>query len=622
MLSPESRTVLLDDLRPPAGYRLDAAVATTYTLSLEAALLPALAFAASSVGDAASADEVQRADPVLLLESIRAAASKVDIFCQAGLISVPQRAPDLAAFMEPMLHQIPRTQRGGLFHPKIWALRFQQVGGEAHSYRLLILSRNLTLDDSWDVAVRLDSRGMADAPRTANEPLASLIRDLPSGTLHHLDSEREQRVRRLAADLARVDWELPHGVEGVEFHRGGRGIPKSLKTHGRVLIISPFITDDITGVVSPNARARTVVSRKESLDQLSPDALMQLSGTYILDPSAELSHPEDNEGERPDQPTRSLGRTLHAKAYIVDHTKQWAKSSLILGSTNATAPGFTINEELLVEFLGHRDLLGIDATLGRREDGLSLHPQSSPFGAFLAPYSTDGGASPSAEEREDREFEQRLLAIGEIPHTVRIVASEGDVHQLSLTSQQPYCLPDGWHGTLHLLTRSAELRKADPGKPIDLRFDDIPTADLTAYVIVTLTSPNGHERSATLVADLKGAPRDRWDHVLARQIDTPDKFMRYMLLLLSLDQPHLLTQLALPDSTGANAFRGDEALGAPGLLELVLRNLRHRPSAILDLDKLMRRLERTQEGRSRIPSEVVRLWPQIIKAARARKVTG
>ncbi|MBB1510283.1 phospholipase D family protein [Tessaracoccus sp. MC1756] len=524
--------------------------------------------------------------------------------------------------MEPMLHQMPRTQRGGLFHPKLWALRFRETEGEALSYRLLILSRNLTLDDSWDVAVRLDSRGLADGPRAANEPLASLVRDLPLGVLHRLDDERVHRVRGLAADLSKVHWELPDGVEAVEFHRGGRGIPPSLKTHGRVLIISPFITDDIASFVSPNAGARTVVSRKESLDQLSPDALAQLAATYILDPSAELLHQDDSEGEQLDQPTRPLGRTLHAKAYIVDHTKQWTKSSLILGSANATAPGFTINEELLVEFLGRRDLFGINATLGRHEDGRPLDTHGSTLGAFLASYSTDGGVSPSAEEREDHEFERRLLAIGEIPHTVRIVASEDEHHDVSLTSQEPYPLPDGWRATLRLLTRGAELRRAGPDKPVDLRFDAIPTADLTAYVIVTLTAPNGHERSATIVADLKGAPRDRWDHVLARQIDTPAKFMRYMLLLLSLDQPNLLAQLARTDTPAGSGFGGEGAFGAPGLLELVLRNLRHRPSTILDLDKLMRRLRKTEEGRSRIPPEVARLWPQIIKAARARKETA
>lgn len=618
MLSPEARTILLDDLRPPAGYRLDAAVATTFTLSLEAALLPALAFVASTVGDAESAGDLQRADPVLLLESIRAATDKMDIFCQAGLISVPTQAPDLAAFMEPMLHQMPRSRRGGLFHPKLWALRFRETDGRGVTYRLLALSRNLTLDDSWDMSVRLDSRSVADTPVPGNAPLTNLIRDLPGGAIHPLASQRARRVRELADDLAHVRWELPESVESLTFHRGGAGVPETLNTHGSALIISPFVTDDVVRTLTPNANRRIVVSRETSLDQLQPETLEQLDGTYVLDPSAETVA-RNNGPATGHWTTGSVGRALHAKAYVVDLTRHWTKSALILGSANATGPAFTRNEELLVEFVGPREVFGIDAVLGRTEAGEPSEGHASTLGGFLVPYSTDGGATPVAADREEQEFERQLLAVGEVPHVMRVMSSEGDLHDVSVTTQRPYSLPQGWLAKLRLLTRPAELRDASTDQHLECHFAGIPTADLTAYVIVTLTNEKGHDRSATIVADLRGAPRDRWDHVLARQIDTPDKFMRYVLLLLSLDQPHLRAQLALTDTTREDGPGLFGTLGGAGLLELVLRNLRHRPTAILDLDKLMRRLNQTEEGRSRIPPEVSRLWPQVMKAARARQ---
>lgn len=618
MLSPEARTTLLDDLRPPAGYHLDAAVATTFTLSLEAALLPALAFVASTVGDAESAGDVQRADPVLLLESIRAATDKVDIFCQAGLISVPTQAPDLAAFMEPMLHQMPRGRKGGLFHPKLWALRFRETNGEGVAYRLLVLSRNLTLDDSWDISVRLDSRAVADTPVPGNEPLANLLRDLPGDSIHSLTAERANRVRGLADDVARVRWELPERVESLAFHRGRSGVPDIMDTCGPVLIISPFITDDVVRTLTPNASRRIVVSRDSSLDQLQPETLEQLHATYVLDPSAEIVQNDDDPTSE-DRPARSVGRTLHAKAYVVDLTRRWSKSALIVGSANATGPAFSLNEELLVEFVGPRDVFGIDAVLGRTEDGVPSNNHQSALGGFLVSYSTDGGATPSSVDREEQEFERQLLKIGTIPHLVSVTASDGGHHDVSVTTQRPYPLPQGWSAKLRLLTRPAELREVPAGKRIECHFDAISTPDLTAYVIVTLTNEKGYEHSATIVAALQGAPQDRWDHVLARQIDTPDKFLRYVLLLLSMDQPHLVAQLAMTDTKrdGGSDLAG--TFGAAGLLELVLHNLRHRPTAILDLDKLMHRLSKTKEGRSRIPPEVARLWPQIMKAAQTSK---
>ncbi|WP_158630894.1 hypothetical protein [Micromonospora inaquosa] len=46
MLAPDSRSLLVDALRPPLGARLSRAVALTFTLDLESLLVAPLAFAA------------------------------------------------------------------------------------------------------------------------------------------------------------------------------------------------------------------------------------------------------------------------------------------------------------------------------------------------------------------------------------------------------------------------------------------------------------------------------------------------------------------------------------------------------------------------------------------------
>ena len=73
MLEPDSRAILLDELRPPDGFRLDAAVATTFTLSLVAALVPPLAFASEQLQG--------NSDPISALEAIRSSGDRIDIFC-------------------------------------------------------------------------------------------------------------------------------------------------------------------------------------------------------------------------------------------------------------------------------------------------------------------------------------------------------------------------------------------------------------------------------------------------------------------------------------------------------------------------------------------------------------
>ena len=63
MLAPDSRALLLDALRPPRGCSLDRAVATTFTLDLEAALMVPLAFAGFRFED--------EPDPIEVMESLR-----------------------------------------------------------------------------------------------------------------------------------------------------------------------------------------------------------------------------------------------------------------------------------------------------------------------------------------------------------------------------------------------------------------------------------------------------------------------------------------------------------------------------------------------------------------------
>ena len=163
MLAPDGRAVLLDALRPPQGYELGFAVATTFTLDLAAALIVPLAFAGSQLGEAK--------DPVAVMEAVRSSADRVAIFCQAGNIVVPQQASDLVAFIEQCVHEVRRPKPGHLFHPKLWALRYEAEEHEP-TYRLLVLTRNLTLDRSWDLVLRLDSDDTRRRRNRDNEQLA------------------------------------------------------------------------------------------------------------------------------------------------------------------------------------------------------------------------------------------------------------------------------------------------------------------------------------------------------------------------------------------------------------------------------------------------------------------
>ena len=171
MLEPDDRHELLAALQPPAGFSLDRAVGTTFSLDLQALLTAPVAFALLE-----AEREEDGLGATVILEAIRRNATRIDVFCQAGQIAMPERYRPLLAYVEEVVHEVTPETEGRVFHPKLWVIRFQSADGE-RCYRVLCLSRNLTFDRSWDTVLRLEGRP-ARRSRTLtarNRPLAKFV---------------------------------------------------------------------------------------------------------------------------------------------------------------------------------------------------------------------------------------------------------------------------------------------------------------------------------------------------------------------------------------------------------------------------------------------------------------
>ena len=128
---------------------LDRAVGTSFTLDLEAMLLAPLAFALFDTDQAAS-------DPTALLAAIQQNAENIALYCDRAHIYSKPSEQKLFVLLEPSLLPV-AAPNGGSFHPKLWALRFRDADGDVR-HRVLVLSRNLTFDTSWDLVARLDEQ--------------------------------------------------------------------------------------------------------------------------------------------------------------------------------------------------------------------------------------------------------------------------------------------------------------------------------------------------------------------------------------------------------------------------------------------------------------------------------
>jgi hypothetical protein len=133
--------------------------------------------------------------------------------------------------------------------------------------------------------------------------------------------------------------------------------------------------------------------------------------------------------------------------------------------------------------------------------------------------------------------------------------------------------------------------------------------DVTPFVVVTAQDHRGVSQHTVVHAQLIGDPAGRFDEVIARQVDTPEKFLRFLALLLGLFGETSL----LP---GAGDGSGSWAVSpGSGVLEMLLRGLVDRRTQLDDLARLVTRLESTEQGRKVLPHGFAELW-QVVDAVR------
>ncbi|SBT52818.1 phospholipase D family protein [Micromonospora auratinigra] len=574
MLAPDSRALLLEALRPPAGAQLSRAVALTFTLDLESLLIAPLAFAAHGMREST--------DPITVMEGVRRCADRIDVFCQAGQITVPPTRSALLAFVEPMVHQVRRPKPGHLFHPKVWALRFRDETTGETSLRLLVLSRNLTKDRSWDVCLRLDG-AIGARPRADNRPLFDLVRHAVRLAVAPLPPGRQGAVEALAEDLRRAEWELPDGAREMIFHALGVPGARPPRFEGtRHLVISPFCTPGGLDRYAPGGQL-ALVSRQETLDCL-PEEMVAGVEAFVVNALAGLPAEGAPSGQE-------VLHGLHAKVYVVEKGHQ---ARVLLGSANATDAAFGGNVELLVELVGSRAQWGINTVLGP-EAGLR---------GILEPYDRHDATE---SEPEPTALLDLIRDIAAIPLSGTVIP-DADSYSIRLTSQEDLPNLPGVRITAQMHARRGEAVPLVAGQRAAAVFTGLALADITPFIVITAEDATGREQTVVL-ATLIGDPAHRLDHVLAQQIDTPEKFLRFLLLILGLGSD------AAAAGNGEVGGSGAWRAGGTGILELLLNALVDRPDQLDDLARLVTRIDANRDSHRLLPAGFPELW-RVITAAR------
>jgi hypothetical protein len=619
MLNPDTTVLLTDALLPPPGFDVDVAVVTTYSLDLTAVLVAPMTFALGNVDDARA---IGSGDPVQMLDAVKRHIGHTTVFCQAAAIHVPATHSRILAFLEDSIFQVEPPAEDALFHPKLWVLRFVRPNDSALHHRVVVASRNLTFDSSWDTALVLDEgpHGTINAA-----PAADFVAQLPALCTDELPESRATAIEDLCVTLRSVQLEAPAPFSGGELLPLGLAADSCwpfIEHAERILAISPFLTAGTLKRLRAATTEATLLSRAESLDQLGAratagwDLQVLSSGVDLFEESEKETYEVGASPSNP--PARILGGELtglHAKTVVVDHPR--ARSTVVTGSANITAAAWGRNIEFNAVLTGPTATCGVEAVLGResKEPGLQM---------IMEPY------TPAAEDPTDDlavatsyrlESFHRELARSDPRPRLDIIRRDDASASARLTLTLPAELPgetEIWLSTI-------------PGQRRFLAATtiwDIAIENITPFIAIETTDGSGAARltrRCLIMVPIIGDPLERRQRALAGILNSSERVLRYLAFLLGIDD-------------GRRAVASDRTEGKIEIPVGEARTEAHTvppPPIVLfeplvravgsDIDRLASVAEQIAEIRALpeaetlIPAEFLQMWDVVLNVVRTRR---
>lgn len=504
-------------LRVPAGFRLDQGVATTFTLDLETLVAVSLALTLDQTLEGEISGE-----RIALLESLDRLQGRFKVFYQRGNIKVPASFNRLFTLLETLL--VPSTSYDGdqaefaSFHPKVWLLRFEPVDIKSSPrFRLIVLSRNLTFDRSWDLAVQVDGV-ISDSPRKGDQGLLTFLRSLSSTPMDR------QWIESLCDSLKGVDWILPPGVDKIAMLPGLAPTPARtgcapIDLSGpidQLLVVSPFVDAGPNSLLQQLAvrtrGTKTLISRPDTLDAIGSKAL---AGWELGVLSERVVS-----GEERLQKEAPAMQSLHAKLIVA---KQGSRAIWHVGSANMTNAAFgeplrgilPRNREFMLRLVGKNGKMGPGKLLETWETSGAFEPH-----AFR-----DLGAELTNSDRYLRRIVHQLTSASWSMQAKR--AEEGNF-TLDLSVTPLPRLPDNCAVTVSLLCREMP-KKLEATQS----WSGVPLADLSAFVLVKLCTPDHGEREFAIQAKFSADLMDERRRALFKEtIGSKEKLIQYLALIL------------------------------------------------------------------------------------------
>ncbi|WP_164669349.1 phospholipase D family protein [Virgibacillus doumboii] len=590
MLKPgDNRLNYSDLLTPPAGYEVEFAVGTTYSLDLEALVGVPLALSLSE-----EMNRTLKDDPVYVLEGLRRSADKFAIFCEAGQVKVPRDANSIFAMMENSVFEV-SLENDMSFHPKIWLIKYRNEEDEL-LYRLLVLTRNMTFDRSWDIAIALE--GTMDSEKTSkNLPLADFLHFL---TQCSTDELKTKQIKTLMDELEFVHFNpvqkqipafdfCPLGIG--DYGKDDTGL---FESYHKLIIISPFISESIVRELNEKSLShpeKVLITRKTELHKLSPDVfngfVVYTLKDSVIDGETALS------GETDEEAIAQL-QDIHAKLYA---RSKYNEHHIYIGSANSSRNAFNGNVEFLLKLKyqkrGFRITNLLDDLFGDDED-------DNPFERIEE--------IPDEDEADTNITDQLQKAIKQLcrVESEAYVTAEEDQYSVKITFDS---IPDD---NIQFTISPLLSTKSQPLQSITI-FEQLSMLELGSFYTIT-AEKDDEQVERVIKINTSGIPEDRDGAIFRSIIDNSHKFLKYVAFLLADD--FLMAALENSERQHSGFGNWEEDSGEdPVLYENMLTTAARSPEKLKDVENMIRIIR----DEKIIPQEFDQLYQTFIQAAKKVK---
>ena len=593
-------------LAPPAGYVLDFAVGTTYSLDLDALVGASLALGLSEETDS----EVMN-NPVCLLEALRRTGDKVALFCEGGQIHLPGNVSSLYILLEKMVFTVKTDKQSGIakypsFHPKFWLIRYKNSNDE-YIYRIVVLSRNLTFDRSWDISFYMNGKVTKRNVRK-NEPVCDFLRYLSAQLPDDKNGkEKAKGIRSLISELPNVifdpndrmfnDYEfIPNGIKrnNGKLYRFDETVLFN-ETFHEIFIMSPFISGDIIrnfnnrNDYSPIENSRyMLVTRELSLGKLVPDDVSNFDIYTLRDRVI------DGESSISDDATPAQKQDIHAKLYMI---KKYSTSNLYLGSLNASHNAVYGNVEFMIRLESKNRYLNMDklrdSLFGGDEDD-----EGNPFHKI-----TLETAIVSEEDEGTNDLNAVIKDVNRINAHAVVNKSDDDHYSIAVYF-------DSFDtGIFTVSIRPLLSSKCEPMNE-EISFENLTMDQLSEFYVVSV-SDGDKTVERVMIIPTDGLPDEREKMIVSKVVNDSECFYRYVAFLLGDDSVISVLEANIVGAN-SNGEQNRPSYLLPALYEKMLQTAATSPERFRGIDYLIKTI--TKDGV--IPDDFKKLYETFKKAVK------